>query len=169
MGNKFWIMYIWIIRSVLFFLPDIPVFMRFRGFLYSFGMKECGKDFQVAHNVVIRNVTQLSVGNNCYIANFSMILGSNPITLENEVMIGPHVIVVSGNHAMVNNSYRYGKGKKGLIKIGNGCWITANCTVGLNSVLPAGSILAANSFINKKFQNQNAVYGGTPAKFIKYA
>lgn len=154
-------------RTFLFFLPDIPIFMRFRGFMYSLGMPRCGKDFQVSHNAIIRSTAQLSVGDHCYIANYSMTLGSNPITLGNEVMIGPHVIIVSGNHTKIDNSYRYGVGVKGSINIGNGCWITSHCTVALNTVLPSGSVLAANSFINREFTNKNSVYGGIPAKLLR--
>jgi acetyltransferase-like isoleucine patch superfamily enzyme len=167
MKNKLLLIYSWIIRVSLFFFPDIPIFMRFRGFLYSFGMKGCGVDFQVTHDVVIKDLQNINVGNNIFIGNHSVIMGRGEILIGNEVLIGPHVVVISGNHTKIGNSYRYGKAKFGSIKIGNGCWITSNCTIAMNSNLPDGSVLSANSFLNKKFETPNAIYGGVPANFIK--
>ena len=53
MKHRLLLLYSWLVKTVLFFLPDIPLIMRFRGFLYSLGMPSCGSNFQVAHNVII--------------------------------------------------------------------------------------------------------------------
>jgi acetyltransferase-like isoleucine patch superfamily enzyme len=167
MKNRFLLLYAWVIRTGLFFFPDIPIFMRFRGFMYALGMKSCGIDFQVAHDVVIKGLQNIDAGNNIFVGNHSVIMGGGEIFIGNEVLIGPHVVIISGNHTKIENSYRFGKANIGSIFLGAGSWITSNCTVSINSSLPSGSVLSANSFLNKKFKITNAIYGGVPAKMIK--
>ncbi len=167
MKHKFLLLYSWLVRTILFIFPDIPIVMRLRGFLYGLGMKKCGTDFQVTHDAIIRDLQGISVGKNVFIGNHAIVMGSGSIELEDEVMIAPHVVLISGNHVSVNKSYRYGKGDVGHIKIGRGSWVAANATVQRNSALPSNSVLAANSFLNKVFTDKNAIYGGVPAKFLK--
>ncbi len=167
MKNKLLLLYVWIIRSVLFFFPDIPIFMRFRGYLYGLFMKSCGRDLQVTHDAVIKDIAGISIGNHCFIGNGSVLMGSGTIEIEDEVMLAPHVIVISGNHVLENDSFRYGKGDRGHISIGRGSWVAGNCTIGRNSKLPAGSVLSANSFLNKEYTEEFSLYGGVPARFIK--
>lgn len=169
MKHKFLLLYSWLVRSSLFFFPDIPLIMRFRGFLYGLGMLKCGRDFQVSHDVILKGLANLKIGNNVFIGNHSIIMGSGSVTIEDEVMLGPNVIVVSGNHTLKSGSYRYGCSDYGEIFIGRGAWIAANCTISMNSTLPHGSLLGANSFLNKNLEVPNAIYGGIPAKFIKNA
>ena len=89
------------------------------------------------------------------------------VSIDDEVMFAPHCIVISGNHVSQNGSFRYGKGDCGHISIGRGSWIAGNCTIGRGSMLPSGSVLSANSFLNKMFCEEGALYGGVPARYIK--
>lgn len=168
MKHKILLIYSWFVRTLLFFLPDIPLFMRFRGYLYGLGMTSCGKNFQVSHDVIIKGFDNINIGDHIFIGSHSILMGSGKIYIEDEVLIGPHVIIISGNHTKINSSYRYGNADIGRIVIGRGAWIAANCTIGKDTVLPQGSILAANSFLNKKQDTPNSLYGGVPAKFIKH-
>lgn len=152
---------------MLYFWPDIPFFMRFRGWFYGLGMEKCGKDFQVTHDAVIKGLQRISVGNHVFIGNHSIIMGSGTIDIEDEVQLAPHVILISGNHTSLNKSYRYGKGAVGHIHIGYGAWVAGNSTIQKDSSLPANSVLSANSFLNKVFTEEDSIYGGVPAKFLK--
>ncbi len=154
-------------RSLLFFFPDIPIFMKFRGWLYGRGMHYCGRNVQITHDVILRDIQNISIGNDCFIGNHSVLMGSGRIIIEEEVMIAPHVIIISGNHTSNGESYRYGRPDVGKIKICHGSWVAGNCTIQKNSTLPANSVLSANSLLNKNFEIPNAIYGGVPAKIIK--
>lgn len=167
MLHKFLILYAWLVRTMLFFFPDIPVLMAFRGWLYGFGMMHCGKDFQVTHDAVIKDLWGISVGEHVFVGNGTVIMGSGSIKIEDEVQIAPHCIVISGNHTMKDSSFRYGEGDRGHIHIGKGAWVAGNSTVQRGSMLPAGSVLSANSFLNKEFEESFSLYGGVPARFIK--
>ncbi len=167
MTRRLLLIYCWLVRIILYFLPDIPVVMRFRGWLYGLGMKKCGCDFQVTHDAYIKDLQGISVGNHCFVGNTVVIMGSGETIIEDEVMIAPHVIIISGNHTSMNGSYRYGKADTGTIFIGRGSWVAGNATLSKGAGLPEDSVLSANSFLNKSFETPHALYAGTPAKFIK--
>ena len=167
MRHKFGLIYAWFIRTMLYFLPDIPVIMRFRGWCYGLWMEQCGHDFQVTHDAYIKDLDYLSVGNHVFVGNGTVIMGSGTITIEDEVMFAPHCIVISGNHVQQNGSFRYGKGDRGHIHIGRGSWVAGNSTIQRGSKLPPASVLSANSFLNKCYDEEGALYGGVPARFIK--
>ncbi|WP_201607906.1 acyltransferase [Psychrobacter immobilis] len=160
------IIYSWGVRLSTRVLPDVPPVMRFRGFLYSFMMKSCGSNFQVSSTSYINSLNGISVGDDVYFAHNVVVLGKE-ITIENEVMIGPNTVVVSGNHSFLGNSFRFGKSISQPIVIEEGSWISANCSILSGAVLPCRSILAAGSVLNKAFSEEKSLYGGSPAKFIK--
>lgn len=162
MKLKISILYSWFVKTITYFLPNYPIFMRFRGFLYSFFMKECGNDFQVANSVTINSLSKLSVGSNVYIAHNNVIIGLD-ITIGNKVIIGPNCIISGGNHTFYGDSFRYGKSVPKPVKINDGCWIAGNCSVVAGAVLPDQSILAAGAVLTKAFSENKTIYGGVPA------
>lgn len=150
----------------MFFFPDIPIVMRFRGFLYSFLMKKCGKNFQITHNAKITALTGLEVGNNVFIGNNNMIMGLD-IIIGDQTLIGPNCVLVTTTHVFDGVSFSNFSTHSEQISIGKGSWIGANATVLRGSVLPDKSILAAGSVLNNQMEKTNSIYGGIPAKFIK--
>ena len=53
------------------------------------------------------------------------------------------------------------------IIIGKNCWITSRCTILKGVNLPNGTIVGACSLVNKKFEKENTLIAGTPARIIK--
>lgn len=51
--------------------------------------------------------------------------------------------------------------------IGEHCWITSRCTILKGVTLPNNTIVASNSLVNKKFNEENTLLAGCPAKVIK--
>ncbi|CAL1519256.1 acyltransferase [Chitinophaga sp. MM2321] len=166
MKVKLSILYSWLVKVSTLLLPNIPLFMRFRGFLYSLMMKGCGRNFQVTSTAVLNSLTGLKVGDHVYIAHNTVVIGLD-IEIGDEVLIGPNCIISSGNHTFLNNSYRFGKSLRRPVKIGSGAWIAGNCAVLGGSILPPRSVLGAGSVLNKKYEAADSLYGGTPALFIK--
>lgn len=169
MKHKFLLIYTWFVRVILFFLPDIPIIMRFRGFLYSLGMKKCGRNFQVAHNVIINSLEGLTVGDNVYFAMNSVFFTSYNVNIGDDVMFGPGCLLTSGNHTFYNGSYRFGISENKSVNIGSGSWIAAHCVVLPGAFLPARSVLAAGAVLTDKLvpQEADSIYAGIPASFVK--
>ena len=169
MKHRFLLLYVWFIRIILFFFPDVPFIMRFRGWLYSLGMKYAGKNFQVAHNVILNSIEYMSVGDNVYIAMSNIFLAHGGITIGNNVMFGPGCLVAAGNHTLKDGAYRYGPTVNAPIKIGNGSWIGGHCVLLLGLDFPEKSIAGAGSLLSNKLINMGeGLYAGCPAKYIKF-
>ena len=165
MRHKLLLIYSWLVRTSLFFLPDMPIAMRLRGWLYGLGLKECGTDLWVTHDAILKDLEHISIGNHVFIGNGTFIMGN--ICIEDEVQIAMHSVLVSNNHTSIDGSYRYGKSDIGYITVKKGAWIAANCTLIKGTVLPQNSVLAANSCLTKEMETPNSVYGGVPAILIK--
>ena len=149
MKLKFLLLYSWFIRTLLFFLPEVEPIMRFRGFLYGLGMKECGKNFRVTSDAIMNPLQSMVVGENVFIGNGTFIVAGDSLTIGSNVLIGPRNIIVAGNHTYENGSY-YGKPRREPIVIGDGSWICANCTITAGTIIPSRSIVAPNSTFGKK-------------------
>jgi acetyltransferase-like isoleucine patch superfamily enzyme len=158
--------YVWFVRTFFYFFPDVPIMMKLRGWFYSFALKKCGRNFQITNNVMINNPEKVSIGDNVYISYNSLILANGNVEIGNDVLVGPNVVIVGDNHSNDGGSYRFGKLLPGDITVGNCVWIGANCTIVPNSMIPDGSVLGANSILNKKFDTCG-LYAGSPAKLIK--
>lgn len=172
MKHKLLLLYTWFVRTILYFWPDIPFIMRFRGWLYGLGMTKCGRNFQVTHNVVINTLPSFIVGDNVRLGIFSRLNGSASGTceIENDVIIGQGTMIACGNHEFNGKNFRDIKKPsiKTKIIIGHGSWIGANCTITAGSIIPPCSIIAAQSCVTKKMDYvEYGIFGGVPAKFIK--
>lgn len=154
--HKFYLVYTHMIRILLIILPDTPIIMRFRGFIYSFAMKECGKNFQVASTAVLRGLEKISCGNDVYIGPNSYLMSREKIIIESEVLIAMNVVVVDANHGKnkLTNSYRFERGRQEPIIIRKGAWISANSVVTAGSVIKEGVIIPPCSVVRKEKGDQ---------------
>jgi len=102
-------------------------------------------------------------GSNCFFG------AAGGIEVGNDVIAGQNIRFHSENHNYddLNILIRLqGVTNKG-IKVGNNCWLGAG-TVFLDGVtIGNGCVIAANSVVVKNIPD-NAVYGGIPARFIKW-
>lgn len=62
------------------------------------------------------------------IANYSSLLANGEITIGNNVLIGPNVVVSSGYH-IVQNGVLLKESRNQAVIIGENSWISANCTI----------------------------------------
>lgn len=168
MAHHLRLLHYWLVRVLLYFFPDFPLIMRFRGWLYSIAMPKVGKNFQVAHNVVIVSAEGLTVGDNVYIAYGCVLIADKDVTFGNNVMFGPLCLVACGNHVLKDGSYRWSEDVYAPISVGNGSWVGGGSILLPGARLPQSSVLAANSTLTKDFSDcPSGVYGGSPAKLIK--
>ncbi len=139
---------------------------KIRGAYYSLFLKSCGHNFQVGLGVRFEGINKIEVGNDVYIGPDSWICGlRGGIVFEDQVMLGPKVIVVSTNHLPKENSFRFGPGKGDIIKIGKGTWVGGNVIITEGVKIGYFSLIAAGTVVTKSFEACSIIYG-VPGKCV---
>ena len=105
-----------------------------------------------------------TIGKNVFINHACSFLDMGGITIEDDVLIGPRVNLVTENHPLEPSDRKALVTKPILIKrnawIGAGATILPGVTVGENAVVAAGAVVA-------KDVPANMIVTGVPAKIIK--
>jgi maltose O-acetyltransferase len=157
------------LHFILFFtnwLPDNVFFIRLRGKLASPFFNTCGKRLGIGRNVTFYNSSQISIGNDVYIALGCWFSASGQVTIADEVLFGPYIIVASSNHTRKDGSFRFGLPKNIPIFFKKGCWLGGHCTVLAGSIVGEGTVVSANSVIKGDLK-AHSLYAGHPAQLKK--
>jgi len=106
----------------------------------------------------------IKIGKNVFINHACSFLDMGGITLEDHVLIGPKVNLITENHPLNPADRRSMLCKPILIKrnawIGAGATILPGVTIGENAVVAAGAVVSRDV-------PDNTVAGGVPARLIK--
>jgi acetyltransferase-like isoleucine patch superfamily enzyme len=151
--------------SFLLFLPD--EYSKYRVRYYNRRGCKINRKTSISPNVRIKGRFEMgfgsSIAQNCTISgeNVGIFIGEN-------VMIAPNVVLVAFNHGFIDTETPMVKqvNSEGPIIIEDDVWIASNCTIGKGVRIGKGSIIAANSFVNKNVPPYS-IYGGVPAKLVK--
>lgn len=153
--------------AILLILPDTFAFWKMRvRYLRKKGCK-ISDDVVICANVRVGGLVEIesgsSIANNCSLSGESagIFIGKN-------VMIAPGCVIVAFNHGFSDLDMPMVKQKneEAPIYIEDDVWIASNCTITKGVRIGKGSIVAANSVVNKNVAPYSIV-GGVPAKFIK--
>lgn len=128
-------------------------------------------DFRIHARTSIRNAQNIYLGDNVRITMDCCIWAEkkSSIRIGDNVLIGPGVKIFSGNHGTALNGIAmvFQERVEKDIEIEDDVWIGANSVIVSGVKIKKGSIIAAGSVVTKSVP-QNAIYGGVPAKLIKY-
>ncbi|MGY8810605.1 MAG: acyltransferase [Pseudomonadales bacterium] len=111
----------------------------------------------------------LSVGSNTGFGHFNFINAQGGVNIGSDVIIGPHVKILSENHNFDDPSIPIrlqGVSRVG-IKIDNNVWIGANVTILDGVTIGSGAVIAAGAVVTKDVPPATVV-GGVPAKQLKH-
>ena len=97
-----------------------------------------------------------------------------PITLGDNVLVGPNVTLATPNHPFVAEERAYTDYPNGCheleyaqpITIGDNCWLCASVTVCGGVTIGAGSIIAAGAVVTRDIP-PNSIAAGVPAKVLR--
>jgi len=110
--------------------------------------------------------TDISIGRDCYI-NYNVFLdGSAPITIGARTGLGPQVTIITGTHDIGGPDNRIGQPKDLPVKIGEGCWIGARCTILPGVTIGDGCVVAAGAVVACDCE-PHTFYAGVPAVLKK--
>lgn len=110
----------------------------------------------------------VKVGNNVYIGNLVYFDGEFPhyITLEDEVSIGPSVLILahSGASPFHQRTGIFHEGPKPVL-IKHGAWLGSGCIILPGVTVGEGSIVAAGAVVSKDIPDYTTV-AGNPARAV---
>jgi acetyltransferase-like isoleucine patch superfamily enzyme len=106
----------------------------------------------------------ITIGKNVFINHACSFLDMGGITIEDNVLIGPKVNLITENHPLNPDDRKSLVCKPIVIKrnawIGAAATILSGVTIGENAVVAAGAVVTSDVL-------PNTIVGGVPAKFIK--
>ncbi len=128
--------------------------------------KKCGKNVNIEHGAFFGGGREIEIGNNSAIGLNARISG--PLSIGDDVMMGPNVSIYTQNHETENiyKPMRLQTAPKEKVTIGNDCWIGANAVILPNVTIGSGVIIGAGAVVTRDVPDY-AVVGGVPAKVIK--
>lgn len=106
----------------------------------------------------------ITIGKNVFINFDCTFLALGGITIEDDVLIGPKVSLITENHPLNPEERKGLTGKQILIK--KNAWIGANATILPGVTIGENAVVAAGAVVSKDVPD-NTIVGGIPAKFIK--
>lgn len=93
---------------------------------------------------------------------------SHKLQIGNGVFIGKDVIIrTSDGHAIIDPNTKLALNEPKDVVIGNNVWIGARNMILKGSYIADGSIIGAQSVVNKKFKTPNVIIAGNPAKIVR--
>lgn len=150
------------LSMILGVFPDTVIGNSLRGRVLGAYFRRRGGNLQISRGVHILYPERLVVGDDVFIGYGAWINCQGLVTLGDEVMLGPYVIIASGNHTAANGSYRFGPHSIAPVVVGRGAWVAGGASlmpgaqVGVGVVLAAGAVLLGEAVAN-------SIYGGVPA------
>ena len=126
-----------------------------------------GRDILIAPGAIIRVKDKNAVGKNIFIGLYCYINGQ--VTIEDDVLIGPHCAVTAGHHkfdpATQSFSARTNHDYDNSIVIGKGSWLAAGVTVTAGVRIGKANLLCAGAVITKSTPDF-AIMAGIPARQV---
>ena len=122
------------------------------------------QDVTVFTPLYINYGKHIRIGQNVFINFDCTFLALGGITIEDDVLIGPKVSLITENHPLNPEERKGLTGKPIVIK--KNAWIGANATILPGVTIGENAVVAAGAVVSKDVPD-NTIVGGIPAKFIK--
>ncbi len=106
----------------------------------------------------------IHIGKNVFVNHACTFMDRGGITLEDNVLIGPKVNLITTSHP-INPAERRATISQPIV-IKKGAWIGVGATILPGVTIGENSIVAAGAVVSKDVP-ENTIVGGIPAKFIK--
>jgi len=135
--------------------------------------------WQVSGTVIFRGSarighgSKLSVGGTLILGNGFNITAESSIVATNRIEFGENCLL-SWDILIMDTDFHKVKDKSenilnpsAPIIIGNKVWIGCRCLILKGTTIPENCVIGANSFVGKRLEKENAVYGGQPVRLLK--
>lgn len=135
--------------------------------LFRSVVKDCGEKSHVNQPFRCDYGCNIHIGNN-FFANFNLtILDEAPVTIGDNVFIGPNVSIYTACHPLEPGARNTGVEWAEPVTIGNSVWIGGSVTILPGVTIGDNCVIGAGSVVTKDVAS-GTVVGGNPARFIKH-
>ncbi len=131
--------------------------------------KDKGHNVEITRDSIFGDSENISIGNYVYIGPEAYFWGVGGIRIDDHVIVGPRVTILSSNHRYEGADMLPYDGTTilGPVHISSHVWVGA-CSIIVPSVtIGEGSVIAMGSVVTKDVP-PCAIVGGNPAEVIKY-
>jgi acetyltransferase-like isoleucine patch superfamily enzyme len=149
-------------------LPSFPACQAVRNWVFGNSLSAVGSNVVFARGVLMRYPHRVEIGNNVYVNRGVSITARARIVIGDDVLIGPRVIMDSGNHVFEDGNVPIrlqGFVSRG-ISVGDDVWIGAGCVVLDGVTIGRGSVVGAGSVVTRDVA-PGSVVGGVPARVLR--
>lgn len=156
-----------IIQEKLSRKSSVGLDIKIRNIFYERTLFVCGEKIYVHPNVTFSYPQNIEIGYNLFINRGTFITAPVKISIGDNVLIGPYVVITSGSHCYEDaNTIIRNQGHKLLpIIIEDDVWIGSHAIVLPGVVIGKGAVIAANAVVTKSVDPYTVV-AGIPAKKI---
>lgn len=122
-----------------------------------------GRGVQVAPGAQVR-IPMEQIGKNVFIGLFSYLNGN--VTIEDDVLIGPHCSIVAGNHLYNVQTESFSDREPDVpVVIGKGSWIASGVTITPGVHIGKANLVCAGAVVTRSTSDY-AIMAGVPASQI---
>lgn len=148
--------------------PSIGPVSRFRTAIYGKLLGGCGSDFQTESGVIFEFPERVSVGSRVFINRGTVVTARAPVSIGDDVLIGPYVIINSGNHVFgdVGLPINMQGHDEAPISIGDNVWLGAHVCVLPGVSIGKGCVIGAGAIVVRDVPDYTLAVG-VPAKAIR--
>jgi putative colanic acid biosynthesis acetyltransferase WcaF len=154
---------LWYFIKMIFFLSAFPFPNAMKtSLLKRFGAK-VGIGVVIKPRVNIHMPWKISIGDYVWIGEEVFILNFEPTFIGNNVCISQRAFLCGGNHNYLDPTMPY---RNGPIFLKDGCWVGASSFIGPNVTIGIDTIVSAGSVVTKSLA-ENGIFMGNPAEYLK--
>ena len=156
------------IQEKLSIKSSVGLDIKIRNLFYERTLLVCGKKIYVHPNVSFSYPQNIEIGYNLFLNRGTFITAPIKISIGDNVLIGPYVVITSGSHHFEDaNTIIRNQGHKLLpITIEDDVWIGSHAIILPGVIIGKGAVVAANAVVKKSVEPYTVV-AGIPAKEIR--
>jgi acetyltransferase-like isoleucine patch superfamily enzyme len=127
-------------------------------------LRSCGSDLDVSQGAIFEFPERVDLGDRVFVNRGALITARADISIGDDVLIGPYVVINSGDHNYSDLIQSIGSQghKTGPITIGNDVWLGAHCVILRDVTVGDGAVVAAGAVVIADVPPQTRV-AGVPA------
>ena len=112
-------------------------------------LRSCGSDLRVCQGVIFEYPEHIDLGDRVFVNRGTLITAHTDIHIGDDVLIGPYVVINSGDHNYSDPAQPIqSQGHTaGPITIGNDVWLGAHCVILRDVKVGDGAVVAAGAVV----------------------